>query len=256
MTSPLRPNDWRPDAYARHAGFVPALAVDLIAMAGPLAGARVLDLGCGDGVLTSAIQAAGATVVGVDASPAMVAAARARGIDARQMAAEALSFDREFDAVLSNAMLHWTSDIEAVVAGVARALRPGGRFVGEFGGAGNIKHIVTAARDVLAAHGRRLADPWYFPSDDEFRAVLDAQGFVVDTIGLIPRPTPLPTDMIGWLETFGGPLVVDVLPDERAALIAAMAGRLAATNEPAPGAWMADYVRLRFAAHHPAAVQT
>lgn len=208
---------------------------------------RVLDLGCGDGVLTAQIAAAGAEVVGVDASPAMVAAARARGLDARVAAAEALSFDAEFDAVFSNAMLHWTRDIGAVLRGVRRALRPGGRFVGEFGGAGNIASVLAAASAELAARGLPpLGEPWYFPSAEAFAGELTEAGFDVEAIELFARPTILPHGIVGWLETFDRPLAA-FAPDVRADLARAIEARMAPTARAADGTWTLDYVRLRFA---------
>ena len=154
----------------------PALGARLVVelLAQPEAGEHILDLGCGDGVLTEKIAAAGATVVGVDAAPDMVSAARARGLDARVVAGQNLAFDREFDAVFSNAALHWIHPPEAVLAGVYRALKPGGRFVGEMGGQNNTAAIMVAIRAVI---GRRGIDagrlnPWWFPSADAYRAKL------------------------------------------------------------------------------------
>ncbi len=241
--------DWQPARYAAQASFVPALARDLIAWLQPRTGERVLDLGCGTGVLTAEIATAGATVVGVDASPAMVEAARAAGIDAHVADAETLAFDAEFDAVFSNAMLHWTRDIDAVLRGVHRALRPGGRFVAELGGKGNIAAIVGAARAVLDTHGIALpAAPWYFPSLDEMSDALRRAGFHVEPIGLFGRPTPLPGGIVQWLETFGGPLLNRLTPQTRAEVARAIEERLTPTHRGADGVWVADYVRLRFIA--------
>jgi SAM-dependent methyltransferase len=130
--------EWSARRYAETAHFVPALGAPVLELLAPSAGERILDLGCGDGVLTEKIAAAGVTVVAVDAAPEMVAAARARGIDARVMPGQNLTFDGEFDAVFTNAALHWMRPPERVLAGVRRALRPGGRFVGEMGGHNNM----------------------------------------------------------------------------------------------------------------------
>ena len=135
---------WNPERYAASARFVADLGEPLLALLAPKAGERILDLGCGDGVLTEKIAASGATVVGVDASEAMVIAARKRGLDARVMDGQALTFDREFDAMLSNAAMHWMPKAEAVVKGVRRALKPHGRMVAEFGGKGNVDAVVGA----------------------------------------------------------------------------------------------------------------
>ena len=261
MTTPPDPQSaalddvWRPEVYARNAAFAPALAAERVEALDPRPGERILDLGCGDGVLTAQIAARGAVVVGVDASPAMVAAARTRGLDARVVAAEALPFDREFDAVFSNAMIHWTSDVGALVGGVARALVPKGRFVGEFGGHGNVATILEAAREALAAIGVSLGTPWYYPDEATFRGALERHGFEVDRMALFPRPTPLPTGVTGWLETFSTPLVRQVPAAQRAAVLAEIARRAEARLRAPDGTIVADYVRLRFSARRTAGLR-
>ena len=239
---------WCAEQYAHHAAFVSALGAPLIDRLDPRPGERVLDLGCGDGTLTLQIAARGATVVGVDASADMVAAARAKGVDARHVNAEALAFDGEFEAVFSNAVLHWIRNAGAVARGVARALTRGGRFVGEFGGHTNVAAITVALRAVLPKYGLDAPSDWYYPTPDAYTQVLESAGFHVDDIALVPRPTPLPTGMAGWLETFRG-TILDAIPDGR---------RQQAKDEiidllkPALcddlGRWTADYVRLRFTA--------
>ena len=241
---------WNPDGYRRNAAFVPELGRPVVEWLAPRPGERVLDLGCGDGTLTAEIAAAGCEVIGIDSSPEQVAAARARGLDARVMNATRLAFDSEFDAVFSNAVLHWIKSPDEVIAGVARALRPGGRFVGEFGGAGNVT-LVEAA--LSAALERRGIDPgrvnaWYFPTPDEYSANLAAYGFRVERIELIPRPTPLPTDIAGWLETFAGPFTSAVPEQDRAAFLDEVEDALEPKLRQADGTWFVDYVRLRFAA--------
>ena len=242
---------WTADSYARNARFVADLGAPVLALLAPRAGERILDLGCGDGALTAQIAAAGARVVGCDASPDLLAAARARGLDARHADGHALPFEAEFDAVFSNAALHWMSrDPAAVVAGVRRALRPGGRFVGEFGGHGNVAAVVTALLAALAARGvdGAPAFPWYFPTAGEYRTLLETEGFTVESIALVPRPTPLPTGLKGWLETFAQPFTRQLPEEERAPALAQTERLLAPSLRDAAGAWTADYVRLRFAA--------
>jgi len=246
---------WDPQAYATHAGFVPALGRAALDLLGPGAGERILDLGCGDGVLTEQLVAAGAAVVGVDADPAMVAAAVVRGLDARVGDGRRLAFAAEFNAVFSNAALHWMGEPAPVVAGVFRALKPGGRFVGEFGGHGNIAAIRVALRAVLAARGFRVpsVEDNYYPTADEYRAALEAGGFTVATCVIIPRPTPLGSGMGAWLQTFRGGFIdaAGVPPDKRAQVIEDARAMLRPILADGAGNWTADYVRLRFAAHKP-----
>ncbi len=241
---------WEAGGYKHHAGFVPELGMPVVELLDPKPGERILDLGCGEGTLTERLAALGCVVVGVDASPDFIATAAARGLDARVADGHALAFSAEFDAVFSNAALHWMTRPDLVVAGVARALKPGGRFVAEFGGAGNVQRIVAALEAALDRRGLdgRAANPWYFPTPEEYRVTLEAAGFTVRTIALIPRPTPLPTDMAGWLTTFAQSFLNRVSEAERPALIADVLDRVAPELRDAEGRWTADYVRLRFAA--------
>ena len=238
---------WNPAEYARNAGFVPALGTGVLELLAPRAGERVLDLGCGDGVLTEQLVAGGCYVVGVDASPEQVEAARRRGLQAFVRRGETLDYAAAFDAVFSNAALHWMRDADAVIAGVSRALVPGGRFVAEFGGVGCVAKIRRAIHAALATRGvdAALLDPWYFPSEVEYAAKLQAGGFHVHSMVLFDRPTPLPTDVIGWLETFAQNLLRDFAGAARAALLVEIRDRLAPELLGAEG-WVADYVRLRF----------
>ena len=241
---------WNPDDYARNARFVARLGEPLIDLLAPQPGERVLDLGCGDGALTEKLAAAGCIVVGVDGSPAQVAAAQARGLDARVADGHALPFDNEFHAVFSNAALHWMRDPDQVIAGVARALKPGGRFVGEMGGAGNIAIVWAALVDTLSRRGIDAAalNPWYFPSAEEYQGRLEAGGFSVNSIELFPRPTTLPGDIRGWLETFGGAFLSSADAAVREQIIDELREILRPSLQTPDGVWVADYVRLRFAA--------
>ena len=242
---------WSAARYEANARFVSDLGAGVLEWLAPQAGERILDLGCGDGALTLKLVEAGAQVTGVDASASMVEAARARGIDAETMAGEALSFGDAFDAVFSNAALHWMTDPDAVIAGVVRALRPGGRFVAEFGGHGNVAAIRTALSAVIA---RRCgiedapAGIWYFPSVAEHRRRLEAAGLTVRRIALIPRPTPLPGDMGAWLETLAAPVLALVPEGERAAVRDEARALVRPALCDSDGNWTADYVRLRFEA--------
>jgi len=241
---------WDPVTYARNARFVSDLGAPVVELLAPQAGERILDLGCGDGVITRALADLGCDVVGVDSSAAQIAATRARGLDARVVDGQALDFDGEFDAVFSNAALHWMRDAPRVIAGVHRALRPGGRFVAECGGHGCVATIHDALIAELDARGLdgRAASPWYFPTVEAYGAHLDAGGFDARTIQLFPRPTPLPGDIMGWLETFAESFTRVLAPAARFAYLAAVRARIEPALCDATGAWTADYVRLRFAA--------
>lgn len=241
---------WDPAAYAANARFVSDLGAPLVDLLAPVAGERVLDAGCGDGALTEKLVRAGCAVVAVDASEAQVGAARALGLDARVCRIEDLAFDGEFDAVFSNAVLHWVRDQHAALAGIHRALTPGGRFIAEFGGAGCVDRIRQALHAALRARGvDPLAhDPWYFPTADEYGALLGAHGFDVHSLTLFPRPTPLPGEMAAWLETFAQPFMRAVPAAEWPAFVQDVSERLRPALFDAARGWSADYVRLRLRA--------
>jgi SAM-dependent methyltransferase len=241
---------WDPAAYERHARFVSELGAPVVELLAPRAGERILDLGCGDGFLTERLAALGCDVVGVDASPEQVEGARRRGLDARVARAQALPFAGEFDAVFSNAVLHWVKDADAAIAAVRRALRPGGRFVAELGGEGCVGAIRAALTAALAPRGLDAAalDPWFFPSVETYGGLLARGGFSVESIALFPRPTPLPGDVADWLETFAQPFLAPLAPEARRPLLEEVRERLRPRLfDPARG-WVADYVRLRFRA--------
>jgi SAM-dependent methyltransferase len=249
----VRGQHWDPDRYVRNAGFVADLGGPALELLAPCAGERILDLGCGDGRLTRRLADLGVAVVGIDGSAEQVAAARSGGLDARVMDGEALRFSDEFDAVFSNAALHWMRRPAAVIDGVWRALRRGGRFVGEMGGHGNVARITAALVSALDRRGLdgAAAVPWYFPTPEAYGALLRAQGFRVASIALTPRPTPLPGEIAGWLETFAESFTRQLAPKDRADFVAEVAEGLRPILSDGSGTWTADYVRLRFAAWKP-----
>jgi trans-aconitate methyltransferase len=248
---------WNTEAYAANGRFVANLAADVVALLAPQPGEEILDLGCGDGALTEQLAATGAIVTGVDASPTMLAAARkrnlhsARGLTYEQHDATTLPYHRQFDAVFSNAALHWItgrSGQQAMLAGVHRALRPGGRFVAEMGGHGNIAAIRTALQATLAPFhiDAEATAASFFPSPALYRRLLEAANFTVQSIDLIPRPTPLPNGMESWLNTFRNGVLDHLNPADRVTAITNTLALLEPILRDHDGNWTADYVRLRF----------
>ena len=245
---------WDPTSYNHNAGFVSALGAGVVELLAPQRGERILDLGCGEGTLAQELQAAGCQVTGVDASAELVTAARARGVNALVMQGEALTFDRDFDAVFSNAALHWMRDANSVLNGVYKALVPGGRFVAEMGGYACVAKIRAALADVLVSYGidANARDPWYFPSAEEYADRLERAGFRVRSIALFDRPTPLPTGVEGWLATFARTQLAGLSPEQTSAALGETCKLLEPQLRGPDGILRADYTRLRFAAEKPA----
>jgi SAM-dependent methyltransferase len=240
-------SQWDASDYARLGGFVPALGLAAFDLLDPQLGETVLDIGCGDGTLTEKILERGAGVVGIDNSPSMVGAARARGLDARLMDAADLRFSEAFDAAFSNATLHWVLAKERAARAIWFALKPGGRFAGEMGGNGNLALLRQALDDELVARGfgpPTYAANWY-PGVEEFVAVYEGAGFRDVDARLIERPTLLEHGVAAWVQTFRAGWLdrAGVPHEERAALADAVASRV--------GTDTADYVRLRFIMRKP-----
>jgi len=241
---------WNPESYAKNARFVSDLGEPLLRLLDPQPLEIILDLGCGDGALSEKIMAVGCTVYGCDSSLAQLQAASARGIQSFVMDGQNLGLKRRFDAVFTNAALHWMKDAEKVVEGVARALKPGGRFVGEFGGKGNVETIRQALHAQLSKRGIDpwSVDPWYYAAPAEYAELLKRYGFTVDYIELIPRLTKLPGDIRDWLEVFAQPFTNAVAESERTDFFAEVRRNLQPKLKYPDGSWYADYVRLRFKA--------
>jgi trans-aconitate methyltransferase len=241
---------WNPNAYATNARFVSDLGEPLLQLLEPQPGELILDLGCGDGALTEKIAAYGCKVIGADSSPPQLQAAKERGLKVVVLDGHHLCFRRQFDAIFTNAALHWMKEPEKVIDGVRLALKPQGRFVGEFGGKGNVETIRSALHAALVRRGIEPApvDPWYYPSPQEYSQLLSKAGFTVAYIELIPRPTQLPGDIMAWLEIFAQPFTKTVSEEEQLGFLEEVRDELANRLRDGSGNWFADYVRLRFKA--------
>ena len=241
---------WDPAIYARNARFVSDLGSPVMELLAPQPGERILDLGCGDGALTKKLVDLQCDVVAIDSSAPQIEAARTLGLDAHVMNAEALPFREEFDAVFSNAVLHWITRADPMIAAVYRSLKQGGRFVAECGGSGCVHKVRTALVQALDRRGMdgESRVPWYFPTPGDYATRLERAGFRVDSIALIPRPTPLPGDVIDWLETFAQSFLQGLSDVERADYLQEVRAVLEPQLRDSTGTWVADYVRLRFAA--------
>jgi SAM-dependent methyltransferase len=245
--TPASTSIWDAASYATVGAFVAELGGAALDLLDPQPGERVLDVGCGEGTLTEKIIQRGATVLGIDNSPEMIEAARAKGIDALLLAAEDMQFFTEFDAAFSNATLHWVLAREQVARAIFRALKSGGRFAGEMGGEGNLRKLRDALDEELVIRGYvppLEATNWY-ASPEEFAAVYEAAGFREIDARLIERPTPIGHGVAAWVTTFRkGWLDRARVPEsERAEIAAAVADRV--------GSNIADYVRLRFIMRKP-----
>lgn len=245
---------WNAELYDDKHSFVWKMAAGLLDLLAAKPGERILDVGCGTGHLTAQIAETGAHVTGIDASSTMIQQAREKYPSLRfeVMDAREIAFPQPFDAAFSNATLHWIKEPSRVVAGIAKALKPGGRFVAEFGGKGNVKGLSEAVErawrkvDLPGA----APSPWYYPSITEYAELLEKHGLEVTYAILFDRPTPLEDGERGlraWLEMFGGAFAARLSPEERQRLIAAVEeeARPALWRD---GQWVMDYRRLRVVA--------
>jgi trans-aconitate methyltransferase len=251
---------WDPALYQSRAGFVASAAADLVDLLAPAPGEAILDLGCGPGDLTARIAArlgAGDRVVGFDASPEMIARARQThpGLELMVGDGQALTFEPQFDAVFSNAALHWMTRAADTARGIQRALKPGGRLVAEFGGAGCIATVragVAAALEPLGEDPARWLG-WYFPSIADYARVLVSAGLEPRSLVLFDRPTRLEgaDGLAAWLQIFLAPLSThlgDRWPELVRTVEAHCRPRLFDGAD-----WVLDYVRLRVRAFRSAA---
>ena len=257
MSEPLKEPHakWNANLYEDKHAFVWKYGAELLPLLAPQSSERILDIGCGTGHLTAQIAESGARVVGVDRSAEMVNAARKaypmlqfEVLDARK-----LPYHNEFNAVFSNATLHWIREPELVIRSVQNALRPEGRFVAEFGGKGNIRKMQSAFDQALVelhAAAQVKFNPWYYPSVSEYGTLLEKNGLEVRLITLFDRPTPLADGEAGmrnWITMFGSDYTTKLHPEWRESFIR----RVEELLRPGlfrDGQWWADYRRLRFCA--------
>ena len=232
---------WDAKRYQQRHSYVFQYGQAVLDLLAPQKGERILDLGCGSGQLTSAIADAGAAVIGLDSSPEMLAEARAHypAIEFRLGDAADFAMDSPVDAVFSNAVLHWVKNAAGAAGCIARALKPGGRFVAEFGGHGNIQSVVDVIREVLGP----VDLPWYYPSIGEYASILEKHGLETREAWLIDRPTAVEGEdgMEDWLKMFAR----DLMSEPHRKMIAQ---KLRPTHFQA-GVWTVDYRRLRIVAH-------
>lgn len=244
--------EWNADEYSEHAAFVAELAVDVLELLAASKGERILDLGCGDGRLTKFLQEQGCEMFGIDGSPEMIEKTQQLGLACAVMDGHSLSFNSEFDAVFSNAALHWMTRPKDVVVGMYAALKPGGRMVVEFGGKGNTHKIMTAISETLAESGEPDYElPWYFPDEEAYSSILNEAGFAVEQIELVNRPTPLESGMRKWLELFTSGITADMDKEARLAFQDSVCTKLRPELFDLEQGWWADYVRLRVKAIKP-----
>ena len=247
--------EWNPSLYNDKHSFVYQYGSNLVSLLAPEKGERILDVGCGSGQLTAQIAETGATAVGIDSSPKMIADAKTKfpGIDFFVMDAANFSFTEPFDAIFSNATLHWVLNAEGAIASMYKALRRGGRLVAELGGKGNVQTIVNQLRQSLRENDfeeNAEREVWYFPSVAEYTTLLEKQGFRVNMALHFDRETELADSEHGvedWLEMFGTAFLEGLNAEEKNKIKkeVQIGIRDKIFNN---GKWYADYKRLRIVA--------
>lgn len=244
---------WNAGLYDEEHEFVSKYGTGLIEVLNPKAGEKILDVGCGTGDLAHQLFMTGCVVTGIDASENMIKKAREKFPDIRFICADAGSFGahEKFDAVFSNAVLHWIKDQDPVLKNIYIHLRPGGRFVAELGAKGNVEKIRNALKNSLTAHGfvaQASITNWYFPSVAEYAGKLEQQGFFIRFIECYDRPTVLQSTakgIVGWLEMFGGSFFRGVEEVAKNEILYEVQNQLS-EDLYKDGTWVADYRRLRF----------
>jgi trans-aconitate methyltransferase len=255
VPTPSGAGTWNPRLYDDKHAFVFKYGEDLVNLLAPRQGERILDLGCGTGYLSHLIAATGAAVTGVDNSPEMINKARAAYPEMEFLLTSAtdLYFDHLFDAVFSNAVLHWVLDKTSAIDGIYRCLRPGGRFIMEMGGKQNVEGIILAVRKVLTRHHyykNAATQRWYYPSVGEYATLLEKRGFRISYASHFDRETELQDNDNGikdWLRMFGSSFFEDIPAPTLENLLDEIQETLRPTHY-RNHKWWADYKRLRIAA--------
>jgi trans-aconitate methyltransferase len=245
-------NNWNPSLYQQKHSFVFEYGKDVLALLEPLGGERILDVGCGTGQLTEAIADSGATVVGIDASPSMIESAHNNFPNIEFLVADAaeFSFDEPFDAVFSNAALHWVKRAEDAVQCIAAALKQGGRFVTEFGGKGNGESVAQAIQQTLKEMlNLEVNHPWFFPSIGEYATLLEKYNLNVGYAVLFDRSTQLEGEdgMRNWIKMFCESMFKDVPDGMQEEALNQIESKLRSKLF-IDGSWFVDYRRLRITA--------
>lgn len=245
---------WNTNLYDQKHDFVSKYGEDVIELLAPKAGELILDLGCGTGDLADLISKRGAKVIGLDSSKEMIETARRKYPDIQfdVKSATDFSYDSPFDAVFSNATLHWVLDYESAVKCIYNTLKPNGRFVAEFGGKGNVANIVNALKGALKNEGYTEAankQVWYFPSLSEYTSVLEQNSLRVVYAVHFDRDTLLKDDngIRNWLQMFGQSYLQEVSADKMEGILQKVEEQIRPTNFK-DNYWYADYVRLRVVA--------
>ena len=242
--------NWNAEQYQKDASFVAQLGTPVLELLAPQSAEKILDLGCGDGRLTWQIQNRNCEVLGIDSSASMIAKAQEKGLKARVLSAEKIDYHRQFDAVFTNAVLHWVDDIDTVITNVYHALKTNGRFIGEFGGQGNIQALISQMSAIFQEFTEfgEFNNPWYFPSTEEFALVLEQKGFLVQYIELISRPTLLKSGIENWLEIFTNRISNHLSIEQKKIFITEVTKKLRPLIFSETKGWIADYVGIRFKA--------
>lgn len=242
-------NRWNASRYNKHANFVSDLAYPLLELLDPKEDEDILDLGCGDGTLAVEISKFNSKVIGVDLSEDMVKKAKEKGIEAYVSSAIDLPYTNKFDAVFSNAVLHWVKNGDEALKNVSKCLKPKGRFIAEFGGYGNIEFLIEAMKEVFYSHEEfgEFKNPWYFPSDTEYKKLLQNNGFFVKHIELIPRPTKI-DDISHWIDIFANGITSYLNATQKSQFKEEVREILKPKIYSKSDGWVADYVRLRLKA--------